>query len=173
MNSSLALPYVLSVVTEIIACLCFDCHFFISLTPKITKKVTIYPKPISLLSHSFGTPSPKFERCQQCFLKNVFYVPSFASLRLILKLSGLNSIESEIALRKLLFFGRMITENKLTPTVRNLFHYRVDSFFNESISSQGILPSICEDLHRYELFDYFESWFHSLIQLFLITRLGK
>ena len=89
--------------------------------------------------------------------QNIFYVPHFVPIRLILKLSGLNSIESEIALRKLLFLGRMITENKLTPTVRNLFHYRVDSFFDESISSLGILPSICEALHRYELFDFFES----------------
>ena len=65
----------------------------------------------------------KLERCQQWFLKNIFYVPNFGLIRLILKLSGLNSIESETALRKLLFLGRMITENKLTPTVRNLFHY--------------------------------------------------
>ena len=103
----------------------------------------------------------KLERCQQWFLKNIFYVPKFAPIRLVLKLSGLNSIESEIALRKLLFLGRMITEHKLTPTVRNLFRYRVDSFFDENISSVGILPSICEALHRYELFDYFESWFHN------------
>ena len=103
----------------------------------------------------------KLERCQQWFLKNIFYVPNFASIRLILKLSGLNSIESEIALRKLLFLGRMITENKSTATVRNLFHYRVDSFFDGSASSLGRLPSIREALHRYELFDYFESWFHN------------
>ena len=45
----------------------------------------------------------KLERCQQWFLKNIFYVPNFAPIRLILKLSGLNSIESEIVLRKLLF----------------------------------------------------------------------
>ena len=55
----------------------------------------------------------------------------------------------------------MITENKLTPTVRNLFHCRVDSLFDESISSSGILPSISEAVHRYELFDHFESWFHN------------
>ena len=103
----------------------------------------------------------ELERCQHWFLKNIFYVPNFAPIRLILKLSGLNSIESEIALRKLFFLGRMITENKLTSTVRNLFHYRVDSFFDENISSFGILPSICETLHSYELFDYFESWFHN------------
>ena len=103
----------------------------------------------------------KLERCQQWFLKNIVYVPKFTPIRLILKLSGLNSIESEIAPRKLLFLGRMITENKLTPTVRNLFRYRVDSFFDENISSLCVLPSICEALHRYELFDYFESWFHN------------
>ena len=73
----------------------------------------------------------KLERWQQWFLKNIFYVPKFAPTRLILKLSGMNSVESEIALGKLLFLGRMITENKLTRTVRNLFRYRVDSFFDE------------------------------------------
>ena len=55
----------------------------------------------------------------------------------------------------------MITESKLTPTVRNLFHYRVDSFSDESIFFLGILLSICEAHRRYELFDYFESWFHN------------
>ena len=79
----------------------------------------------------------KFERCQQWFLKNIFCVPNFAPIQLILKLSGLNSIESEIALRKILFLGQMITEIKLTPTVRNLFHYWVESFFDQSTSSLG------------------------------------
>ena len=40
----------------------------------------------------------KLERCQQWFLRNIFYVPNFAPIRLILKLSSLNSNESEIAL---------------------------------------------------------------------------
>ena len=84
-----------------------------------------------------------------------------SSLKTYSKTVGLNSVESEISLRKLLFLGRMITENKLTPTVRNLFHTELIAFFDESISSSGILPSICEALHRYELFDYFESWFHN------------
>ena len=38
----------------------------------------------------------KLERCQLWFLKNIFYVHSFAHSTLILTLSGLNSIESEI-----------------------------------------------------------------------------
>ena len=38
----------------------------------------------------------RLERCKQWFLKNNFYVPNFAPGLLLLKLSGLNSTESEI-----------------------------------------------------------------------------
>ena len=55
----------------------------------------------------------------------------------------------------------MITENKLTPTVRNLFYYRDNSFFDKSIFSLGVLPTICGAFRRYGIFDYFESWFHN------------
>ena len=115
----------------------------------------------------------KLERCQQWFLKNIFYVPNFVPIRLILKLSGLNSIESETALRKLLFLGRMITENKLTPTVRNFFRYRVDSFFYENISSSGILPSTVYARPSTDTNFLTISNRGFIIQLFLITRLGK
>ena len=63
----------------------------------------------------------KFKRCQQWFLKHVFHVPEFAPKRLLFKLSGLNSIESEIALKKLLFLGRLITGQKMTPALQSLF----------------------------------------------------
>ena len=52
---------------------------------------------------------------QYWFLKHIFYVPEFAPGPLLLKLSGLNSIESEVATKKLLFLGRLITEHKMTP----------------------------------------------------------
>ena len=42
----------------------------------------------------------KLERCQEWFLKNIFYVPVFAPNRLLLtRLSGLNSTEAEIDLK--------------------------------------------------------------------------
>ena len=81
----------------------------------------------------------KLEHCQQWFLKNIFYVPNFAPNSLLLKLSGLNSIESEIDLIKLMFWGQLITEPKMTPVVRFLFSSRVDSFFDANITSQGVL----------------------------------
>ena len=65
----------------------------------------------------------KFERCQSWLLKHIFYVPSFTPGPILLKMSGLNSVASEIAIKKLLFLGRLITEPNMAPTVRNLFQY--------------------------------------------------
>ena len=45
----------------------------------------------------------KLERCQQWFLKNIFYAPIFAPCSPLLKRSGLKSIEAEIDLKKLVF----------------------------------------------------------------------
>ena len=71
----------------------------------------------------------QLERCQQWFLKNVFYVPKFAPDYLLLKISNLNSIESEIDLKKLLFLGRLITEPNMSAVVKGLFRSRAASFF--------------------------------------------
>ena len=107
------------------------------------------------------TPTPtllaKVERCQQWFLKNVFYVPKFGPSQLLLKLSGLWSIDSEIGFRKLLFLGRLLTGDKMAPVVRNLMQIRSQSCFDVNIVSLGVLPGICEALHKYRLFSYFDS----------------
>ena len=101
----------------------------------------------------------KFERCQMWFLKNLFFVPKFTLKHLLLKLSELNSVESEIVLRKFLFLGRLITETKMAPVVRKLFDTMAKSFFDTSIDSLGVLLSICDALKKYGLFCYFDQWF--------------
>ena len=66
------------------------------------------------------TPSlfQKLELFQSRFLKNVFcFVPDYAPGILLLKLSGLNSIESEVHIKRLLLLGRLITEPKIAPAV--------------------------------------------------------
>ena len=103
----------------------------------------------------------KLERCQQWFLKKLFYVPNFAPGRLLLKFSDLNSIESEIDLRKLLFLGRLITESKMAPVVKSLFLTRVESYFSGNYLSTGVISSICDALRKYDLLQFLESW-HSL-----------
>ena len=105
----------------------------------------------------------KLERCQQRFLKTIFYVPNFAPNSFLLKLSGLNSIESEIDFKKLMFWGRLITEPKIAPVVILLFSSRVDGFFDANITSRGVLPSICDSLYKYNLFHYLELWFSESI----------
>ena len=77
------------------------------------------------------------------------------------KLSGWNSIESEIAIKKLLDLGRLIKEPKMSPAVKSLFDSRSKSFFDSYITSLGVLPSIAEALRKYKLFDYFENWHDS------------
>ena len=85
-------------------------------------------------------------------------MPRFAAGKLLLRLGNLNSTESEIDLKKLLFFGRLITETKMPPTVTGLFQCRVDDFFNSSLTSIGVLPSICDALRKYDLFHYLQFW---------------
>ena len=65
----------------------------------------------------------------QWFLKNVFHVPKFAPGLLLLKISNLNSIESEIDLKKLLFLGPLITEPNMSAVVKGLFCSQAASFF--------------------------------------------
>ena len=59
----------------------------------------------------------------------------------------------------MLYLGRLILDAKTAPVVRNLFESRTQSYFDTNIASKGVLISICEILHKYDLFSYIESWF--------------
>ena len=92
-------------------------------------------------------------------------------------MSGLSSIESELAIKKMSinfcrFLGRLIAGAKTAPVARSLFESRTESYFDTNISSKGVLPSICEILHKYDLFGYFESWFsNSTFPIYLTKQL--
>ena len=102
----------------------------------------------------------KLERCQMWFLKIILFVQKFASNLLILQLAGLNSIESEIDIRKLLFLGRLLTELKMTFVVKSLFQSRATSYFDPNIKSIGnTFCTIGDTLCKYNLCKYFETWF--------------
>ena len=51
--------------------------------------------------------------------------------------------------------GRLATEPKMGPSVRNLLRSQPESLFDTDIKSIGIMPSICEALHKYDLLNYF------------------
>ena len=59
----------------------------------------------------------------------------------------------------------LVTGDKMAPVVRNLFQIRSQSYFDANIVSLGVLPSICEALHKYGLFSYFDSWFSDSVFL--------
>ena len=57
------------------------------------------------------------ERCQNWFIRKVFKLPKFSSHLLLLKISGLISVENGIAKRKLFFFARMALSTSHTGTL--------------------------------------------------------
>ena len=76
----------------------------------------------------FGAELFSLNKSQLCQLER-FYVPKFAPGLLLLEISNLNSIESEIDLKKLLFLGRLITEPNMSAVVKGLFRSRAAIFF--------------------------------------------
>ena len=44
--------------------------------------------------------------------------------------------------------------------VRSLFMSRAESYFDASVTSMGVLPSIMEAFNKYDLFHFFVSWFY-------------
>ena len=57
---------------------------------------------------------------------------------LLLRLTELNSIEAEIDMRKVLFLGRLVTEPKMAPSVRNLLRSQTESLFDKDVRSIGV-----------------------------------
>ena len=49
----------------------------------------------------------------------------------------------------------------MTFVVKSIFQSRATSYFDPNIKSVGVLPSICDTLCKYNLFTYFETWFHN------------
>ena len=87
-------------------------------------------------------------------------MPKFASSILIERLACVNSVESEIEYRKLLFIGRLLSVPNIPITVKKLFRTRIDheSFYDEKISSIGVFSAIFEALSKHDLLIYLEEW---------------
>ena len=51
----------------------------------------------------------------------------------------------------------------MAPAVRSLFSSRLDSLFDANITSQGVLATVCDSVHKYNLFHYLELWFRESI----------
>ena len=51
----------------------------------------------------------------------------------------------------------------MAETVKSLFLVRVENYFDSRFSALGAIPSICETLRKYDLFQHFENWFTNSI----------
>ena len=99
------------------------------------------------------------ERCQNWFVRKVFNLPKFSIHLLLLKISGLISLENEIAKRKLFFFARMALSTSDT-VLGKLFQARVRSFLSIQNNSFGFIKNVVFLMHKYSLSvsDYFDNW---------------
>ena len=79
-------------------------------------------------------------------------MPKFASSIFIERLAGVNSVESEIEYRKLLFIGRLLSVPTLPVTVKTLFRTRTESSLLVSF------PTVFEALCKHDLLIYLEEW---------------
>ena len=59
----------------------------------------------------------------------------------------------------------------MAPSLRNLLQSRTESLFDKDVKSSGILPSICEALNNYDLFN--TSKYGSTVQPFPRTAIGN
>ena len=73
-------------------------------------------------------------------------MPKFAPGHHLLKISNLNSIESEIDLKKLLFLGRLITEPNMSAVVKGLFRSRAASYFEADLTPIGSYQAFVKPL---------------------------
>ena len=69
-----------------------------------------------------------------------------------------NSIEAEIDL----VLGTFDHRAK-NGSCCQIFSNTIDSFFDASITSRGVLATICDSLHKYNLFHYLELWYRESI----------
>ena len=97
------------------------------------------------------------ERCQNWFIRKVFHLPKFSNHLLLLKISGLISVENEIAKRKLFFFARMALSTSDTVLCK-LSQARVRGFLTTQNNSFGFVKDVVFFMHKYSLSDYFDNW---------------
>ena len=120
-------------------------------------------KQICLLSLVFGselwslsnTDIACLERCQNWFIRKVFHL-------LLLKISGLISVENEIAKRKWSFIARMALSTSDTVLCK-LFQARVRKFLTIQNNSFGFIKDVVFFMHKYSLSDYFDNWIRNRI----------
>ena len=75
------------------------------------------------------------------------------------------ALRTGVSAPKKLVFGSFSYWTKMTPALRSLFELKLrsKSLFYANVISLGILPSICEALHKFDLFHYFDKWFQNSI----------
>ena len=110
------------------------------------------------------TPSDteKLERCQRWFVRKVFYLPNHSDISSLQNISRLTSVELQVDIRKLFFFARIVSNDGMSPVVRDIFRFRAKEYFrNPDCVSTGFMGDIVGLLKKYDLHSYFSVWINA------------
>ena len=124
---------------------------------KIRKQACI---PCLLFGSELWTLTPsdieKLERCQRWFVRKVFYLPNHSDVPSLHSISGLTSVELQIDIRELFFFARIVSNDGMSPAVRDIFRFRAKEYFrNPECIPTGFMGDIVRLLKKYDLHPYF------------------
>ena len=107
----------------------------------------------------------KLERCQRWFVRKVFYLPNHSDVSTLQSISGLTFVELQIDIRKLFFFARIVSNDGMSPVVRDIFRFRAKEYFkNPDCVPTGFMGDIVRLLKKFDLYSYFS--LHIIADLF-------
>ena len=65
------------------------------------------------------------------FVRKVFYLPNHSDVSSLHSISDLISVELQIDIRKLFPFARVVSNDGMSPVVRDIFRFRANKYFRK------------------------------------------
>ena len=104
----------------------------------------------------------KLERCQRWFVRKVFYLSNHSDASRLQSISGLTSVELQIDIGKLFFFARIVSNDGMSPVVRDIFRFRAKEYFrNPDCVQTGFMGDTVGLLKKYDIHSYFSLWINA------------
>ena len=60
-------------------------------------------------------------------MRKIFYLPNHSDVSSLHSISGLTSVELQIDIRKLIFFAPIVSNDDMSPVVRDIFRFTAKS----------------------------------------------
>ena len=94
-------------------------------------------------------------------VRKVVYLPNHSDVSGLRKIGGLTSVELQIDIRKLFFFDRVVSNDGMSPVVRDIFRFRTKGTSETLTVPTGFMGDLVRLLKKYDLPSYFSLWLNA------------